>query len=137
MGILNVTPDSFSDGSLYFQPEQAIARGKQIEQDGADILDIGGESTRPGSEPVSEEEELRRVIPVIKALAPELHIPISIDTYRANVARAAIDAGAQIVNDISALRFDPAIAGIVVTSLTISPRRQRSCWGGVTPADSR
>jgi len=113
MGILNVTPNSFSDGGLYFQHEQAVARGNEIEQQGADILDIGGESTRPGGEPVSEEEEIRRVIPVIDTLAPILKIPISVDTYRAGVAKRAIEAGAQIVNDISGLRFDPLLAELI------------------------
>jgi len=112
MGILNVTPDSFSDGDQYFDQAKAIVRGKEIEQEGADILDIGGESTRPGSEPVPEDEETRRVIPVIEALAPLLRIPISIDTYRSHVARKALDAGAQIVNDISGLRFDREMTAV-------------------------
>jgi dihydropteroate synthase len=106
MGILNVTPDSFSDGGQYFEREKAIARGKEIEQQGADIIDIGGESSRPGSQTVPEDEEIRRALPVIEALAAVLNIPISIDTYRATVAKRAIQAGAQIVNDISAFRFD-------------------------------
>jgi dihydropteroate synthase len=106
MGILNVTPDSFSDGGQYFEREKAIARGKEIEQQGADIIDIGGESSRPGSQTVPEDEEIRRALPVIEALAAVLKIPISIDTYRATVAKRAIQAGAQIVNDISAFRFD-------------------------------
>jgi len=113
MGILNVTPDSFSDGGSYFTSEKAIARAKELEQQGADILDIGGESTRPGSAPVSEEEELRRVMPVLEDIGRELRIPISIDTYRAGVAKRAIEAGSQIVNDISGLRLDAALAGIV------------------------
>jgi dihydropteroate synthase len=103
MGILNVTPDSFSDGGLYFDREQAIARGKELEQEEADIIDIGGESTRPGNEPIPEEEETRRVVPVIEGLVRTVKLPISIDTYRASVARRAIEAGAQIVNDISGL----------------------------------
>jgi len=106
MGILNVTPDSFSDGGQYFEREKAIARGKEIEQQGADIIDIGGESSRPGSQSVPEDEETRRALPVIEALAAVLRIPISIDTYRARVAKRAIQAGAEIVNDISAFRFD-------------------------------
>ena len=113
MGILNVTPDSFSDGDKYFGRDNAIERGKEMEQEGADILDIGGESTRPGSEPVMEEEEIRRVLPVIEALAPLLKIPISVDTYRPGVARRSIEAGAQIVNDISGLRFGGAMARLV------------------------
>ena len=110
MGILNVTPDSFSDGGKYFDRDKAVARGKEIEQEGADLIDIGGESTRPGSEPITEEEETRRVIPVIEMLGSALKIPISIDTYRAAIARRALEAGAQIVNDISGLRFDDTLA---------------------------
>ena len=113
MGILNVTPDSFSDGGQHFVREKAIARGKEIEQEGADIIDVGGESTRPGNEPVSEEEETRRVIPVIEALAAAVRVPISVDTYRAGVARRALEAGAQIVNDISGLRFDTGLPAVV------------------------
>jgi len=116
MGILNVTPDSFSDGGAHFNCEKALAHGKQLEQDGADIIDVGGESTRPGSEVVSEQEEVRRVLPVVEGLARAVQVPISIDTYRAGVARRAIDAGAQIVNDISGLRFDDNMPGIVKAS---------------------
>jgi dihydropteroate synthase len=112
MGILNVTPDSFSDGGQYFDPVKAADRGKAIEDEGGDILDIGGESSRPGSIPVSAEEEMRRVLPVIEKLAPALRIPISVDTWRASVAQRALDAGAQIVNDISAFRFDHEVAGV-------------------------
>lgn len=110
MGILNVTPDSFSDGGEYVTLEDAVAQGLHLEEAGADILDIGGESTRPFSEPVSAEEEIRRVCPVIESLAKRLSIPISIDTTKAAVARRALDAGAAIVNDIAALRFDPDMA---------------------------
>jgi dihydropteroate synthase len=110
MGILNVTPDSFSESGDYFDKDKAIARGKEIEQEGADIIDIGGESSRPGSHAVPEEEELRRVMPVVEALAREVAVPLSIDTYRAAVAGRAIEAGAQIVNDISAFRFDENMA---------------------------
>jgi dihydropteroate synthase len=106
MGILNVTPDSFSDGGEYIEPLKAIKRGREIEDEGADILDIGGESSRPGSVSISAEEEVRRVLPVVEALAPALRIPISVDTWRADVARKALEAGAQIINDISAFRFD-------------------------------
>jgi len=113
MGILNVTPDSFSDGGQYFDRDRAIARGKEMEQESAEILDVGGESTRPGSKPVSEEEETERVLPVIEALAGVLKIPISVDTYRAQVARRSLGAGAQIVNDTSAMRFDPEMAPLV------------------------
>jgi dihydropteroate synthase len=113
MGILNVTPDSFSDGGLYFEKSLAIERAKQMVEDGADIIDIGGESTRPGAEPVSLDEELNRTIPVIEALAKEIKVPISIDTYKSVVAEKALNAGASIVNDISGLRFDPEMAKIV------------------------
>jgi dihydropteroate synthase len=109
MGILNVTPDSFSDGGAYNDPAAAVARALEIEAQGADILDIGGESSRPGSTAISEFEELRRVLPVLEALQGKLTIPISIDTYRSEVARQSLDAGAQVVNDISAFRFDPAM----------------------------
>lgn len=110
MGVLNVTPDSFSDGGQFFPFERAVAQAEQMLAQGADIIDVGGESTRPGSEFVSEDEELRRVIPVIERLASSSSIPISIDTTKPAVARAALEAGAEIVNDISGLRFDPAIA---------------------------
>lgn len=113
MGILNVTPDSFSDGGLYFSEKQAIEQAFKLLEEGADIIDIGGESTRPGSEPVSIDEEIRRTIPVIKALSREIKVPISIDTYKAEVARHALDAGASMVNDISGLRFDPEMARVV------------------------
>ena len=112
MGIVNVTPDSFSDGGLYFETKKAIARARELEMEGADIVDIGGESSRPFSQPITLEEEFRRVIPVIKAIAPELKIPISIDTYKAKIAQAAIEAGAKIINDISALRFDKDMAKV-------------------------
>lgn len=110
MGILNITPDSFSDGGLFLDGNSAIERALRMEAEGADIIDIGGESTRPGSEPVSLEEELQRTIPVIEALSGRLNIPVSIDTYKSEVARRAIEAGADIVNDISGLRFDPEMA---------------------------
>src|SRR5262245_22048616 len=113
MGILNVTPDSFSDGGQYFEVEKAVARGRAIEQEGADILDIGGESSRPGSEPVTEAEETRRLLPVIEALAAVMKIPISVDTYRSAVAKRGIQAGAQIINDISAFRFDNSMRRVV------------------------
>lgn len=107
MGILNVTPDSFSDGGQFNAIDAAVERALQMEADGADIIDIGGESTRPGSEPVSLDEEVSRTIPVIRALQRKLKSPISIDTTKAEVARQALDAGAEIVNDISGLTFDP------------------------------
>ena len=113
MGIVNVTPDSFSDGGLFFDEERAVAHGRELAEQGADILDIGGESTRPGSDPVSEEEEIRRVVPVIKRLSRECTLPLSIDTYKANVARAGLAAGACIVNDISGLTYDPSMIEVV------------------------
>jgi len=112
MGVVNVTPDSFSDGGEFLDPDAAIAHGRQLAEDGAHILDIGGESTRPGAEPVAADEELRRVIPVIEGLAGADR-DISIDTAKARVARRALDAGATVVNDVSAFRFDPELAGVV------------------------
>lgn len=113
MGIINVTPDSFFDGGRRFDPATAIADGVAMIASGADILDIGGESTRPGAQPVSQDEEIARVLPVVRGLRAQVGAPISIDSYKANVARAALDAGADIVNDISALRFDPEMASMV------------------------
>jgi len=114
MGILNVTPDSFSEQGTYFDRRGAIARGLEIEGEGADVVDIGGESTRPGAQPVEEQEELDRTIPVIEALRRKgLRIPISIDTYKAGVAERAIEAGAEIVNDVSGLRYDVRLASVV------------------------
>ena len=113
MGILNVTPDSFFDGGRYTEVERAIAHAKQMVEEGADIIDIGGESTRPGALPVSAEEELARVLPVIAGLASEITALISIDTYKATVAREALQAGAHIVNDITALKGDSNMAGVV------------------------
>jgi len=112
MGVLNVTPDSFSDGGKFFSPDDAVAHAEQMIAEGADIIDVGGESTRPGSEFVSEEEELRRVIPVIEKVAALSSVPISIDTTKPIVARAACEAGAEIINDISGLRFNPALAAV-------------------------
>jgi dihydropteroate synthase len=117
MGIVNVTPDSFSDGGAFLQPDAAVAHGLDLVGEGAEILDVGGESTRPGAEPVSEVEELRRVIPVIEGLAAaEMTARISIDTSKAKVAEAALGAGANLVNDVSALRADPQMVGLVVES---------------------
>jgi dihydropteroate synthase len=113
MGVLNVTPDSFSDGGLYLNIPTAIEKAHRIAEEGADIIDIGGESTRPGSEQITTEEELKRIIPVIGALTGEIKIPISIDTYKSEIARRALDAGASIVNDISGLRFDPKMPEVV------------------------
>jgi dihydropteroate synthase len=112
MGVLNVTPDSFSDGGIYLQRDKAIEHGLSMARDGADIIDVGGESTRPYSEKISSDEELDRVIPVIQALRKNLRIPISIDTCKADVARQALKAGASIINDISALRFDPEMISV-------------------------
>lgn len=113
MGVLNVTPDSFSDGGKYFGAEEAVARGHEMAAEGADILDIGGESTRPGSNPVSEEEEIRRIVPVIERLARDLTTPLSVDTYKSGVAMAGLIAGASIVNDISGLTFDPSMIAAI------------------------
>jgi dihydropteroate synthase len=111
MGVVNVTPDSFSDGGLYLDPEAAVAHGRELAEAGAEILDVGGESTRPGAEPVGEEEELRRVVPVIRGLAGS-GCRLSVDTSKAPVAAAALDAGAEIVNDVTALRGDPEMASL-------------------------
>jgi dihydropteroate synthase len=117
MGILNVTPDSFSDGGEFFSLDKAVAHAEQMISEGADIIDVGGESTRPGGAAiVSAEEEMNRVLPIISQLAKRTSIPISIDTTKASVAHAALDAGASIVNDISGLRFDPGIADEVASS---------------------
>ena len=115
MGILNVTPDSFSDGGRYVDIDIALAHGVEMVREGAGIVDVGGESTRPGAGAVPLEEELERVIPVIRGLRARVAVPISIDTYKEAVARRALEAGADMVNDISALRFDPAMAGLVAT----------------------
>jgi dihydropteroate synthase len=112
MGILNITPDSFSDGGRYLSIEQAVEHGQKLTEDGADFIDIGGESTRPGSEPVLLEEEIQRVVPVIESLAKKINVPISIDTYKSEVAEAALQAGAVIVNDISAMTFDKKMASV-------------------------
>ncbi|HEY1865658.1 MAG TPA: dihydropteroate synthase, partial [Candidatus Acidoferrales bacterium] len=113
MGVLNVTPNSFSDGGVYLDPESAIARALELERAGADILDLGGESTRPGAEPVGAEEELARILPVLEGLRGKLRIPISLDTQKASVAEAGIGAGVEMINDVSALRTDPALAEVV------------------------
>ncbi len=113
MGIINVTPDSFSDGGKYANVEAAVMRAKQMVADGADIIDIGGESSRPGAEPITANEECRRVIPVVQALAEQFQIPISVDTYKAKVAREALSAGACVINDITALHGDPNMCQII------------------------
>jgi len=113
MGVLNVTPDSFSDGGFFFDEQSAVRQAHYLIENGADLLDIGGESTRPGAAALPLEEELRRTIPVIQVVARSVHIPVSIDTCKAEVARRALDAGASLVNDISGLRFDPALPQVV------------------------
>jgi dihydropteroate synthase len=113
MGVLNVTPDSFSDGGEFLAPDAALAHARAMVAEGADLLDVGGESTRPGAEPVGAEEELRRVMPVVEALASAGAVPVSIDTSKAAVARAATAAGASFVNDVTALRGDPEMAAVV------------------------
>lgn len=114
MGILNVTPDSFSDGGRYLDQERAVIHGIRLAEEGADFIDVGGESTRPGSEPVSASEEIRRVVPVIKELVRKINVPISIDTYKSAVAEAALDAGALIVNNISGMTFDFNMSTVVL-----------------------
>lgn len=134
MGIVNVTPDSFSDGGEFLNPDAACAHGLSLVAEGAEILDIGGESTRPGSEGVSAEEEIRRVLPVIQALRRATEVPISIDTSKASVARAALEAGADIINDVTGLRGDPEMtalaaesrAGVVVMHMQGTPRTMQS-----------
>ena len=116
MGVLNVTPDSFSDGSQFLSPDMAVAHAEKMVAEGADIIDVGGESTRPGAALVTPEDEVKRVIPVVEELAKRISVPISIDTTKAQVARAALDAGAAIVNDVSGLRFDFHIADEVAES---------------------
>ncbi len=110
MGVINVTPDSFSDGGRLFDPAAAIDAGLRMVDDGADLIDVGGESTRPGAEPLDEAEERRRVLPVIEGLARQVRVPLSIDTYKTTTAGAALGAGASMVNDISGLRYEPALA---------------------------
>jgi len=116
MGIVNVTPDSFSDGGKFFDPEVAVEQALQLVADGADLLDIGGESTRPYAEPLSADEELRRVMPVIEALAAQVAVPLSIDTSKAAVARAALEAGAEIINDVTGLTADPEMLALAAES---------------------
>lgn len=118
MGILNVTPDSFADGGDRFEPDVAIAAALEMQRAGADLIDIGAESTRPGADPLPASEELRRLLPVLEGLRGRLDVPISVDTYKADVASRAIDLGAAIVNDISGLTFDPALAGVVAARRT-------------------
>jgi dihydropteroate synthase len=134
MGIVNVTPDSFSDGGRFIEADAAIAHGSELAADGADALDVGGESTRPGAAPVPTAEEIARVLPVIRGLTAATNVPVSVDTTKASVAAAALDAGAVIVNDVSAGRRDPAIlqvtaeagAGYVVMHMQGEPRTMQS-----------
>jgi len=129
MGILNVTPDSFADGGQWIDPARAVDAALAMEADGADIIDIGGESTRPGAEPLPLDEELARVLPVIEGLAGRLRVPISIDTYKAKVAEEALGAGALIVNDVSGLQYEPALADVVAgasAGLVLMHNRGRS-----------
>jgi dihydropteroate synthase len=119
MGVINVTPDSFSDGGQLLDTQRAIEAGVQMVADGADLLDVGGESTRPGADPLAEHEERRRVLPVIEGLSARVPVPISIDTYKPAVAEAALRAGASIVNDISGLRYEPDLAGVVASNRAI------------------
>jgi dihydropteroate synthase len=116
MGVVNVTPDSFSDGGAFLDPAAAVAQGLQLAAEGADVLDVGGESTRPGSDPVPLDVELERVLPVIEGLAAQTDVPISIDTVKAEVAARALRAGASFVNDVTALRHDPDMAGVVAAA---------------------
>ncbi len=113
MGILNVTPDSFSDGGQFVLPEKAVERGIQIAEESADIIDIGGESTRPGSDTISDQEEIDRIMPVVEELLKEVSIPLSVDTYKSEVAECALRAGVHIINDISSLRFDSKMVNII------------------------
>lgn len=116
MGVINTTPDSFSDGGRFTSAQQAIEEGMRMADEGADMIDVGGESTRPGSDPVSVEEELRRVLPVVQGLAARVSIPISVDTMKARVALESLDVGAEIINDISSFNYDPAIAKVIASA---------------------
>lgn len=116
MGILNVTPDSFSDGGRYDSVNEALKRARQMVMEGADLIDVGGESTRPGYEKISDEEEIERVVPVIEAIKRHMDIPVSVDTYKASVAKAALKAGADLVNDIWGLKYDPEMAHVIAES---------------------
>jgi dihydropteroate synthase len=129
MGVINVTPDSFSDGGALFDADKAVDAGVRMVDEGADILDIGGESTRPGAQPLSAAEECKRVLPVVEALARRVAVPISVDTYKASVANAVFEAGAAIINDISGLRYEPALGQVVAkrrAALVLMHTRGRS-----------
>ncbi len=116
MGIVNVTPDSFADGGVNYDPGRAVEAALALEADGADIIDVGGESTRPGAAELSVEDEAARVLPVLRRLVPQLSVPVSVDTYKGEVARRALDEGAGLVNDISGLRYDPDLASVVASA---------------------
>ena len=137
MGVLNVTPDSFSDGGKFIDPDRAFARAIQIEEQGADIIDVGAESTRPGSTPISAAEEIRRLIPVLKRLRGKLVVPLSVDTYKAEVAELAIGHGAEIINDPSGLTFEPQLAKVAVqydAGLILNHMRGRpETWAKLPP----
>jgi dihydropteroate synthase len=137
MGVLNLTPDSFSDGGKYSDPDRAFARAVELEEQGVDILDIGAESTRPGSARISAAEELRRLIPILKRLKGRLNVPISVDTYKAEVAERAIEHGAEIINDPSGLTFEPQLARVVSNhdaGLVINHMRGRpETWAKLGP----
>jgi len=137
LGVLNVTPDSFSDGGRFLDPDRAFARALELEEQGADIIDIGAESTRPGSARVSEAEEKRRLIPVLKRLRGKLMAPISVDTYKSGVAENALELGAEIINDPSGLTFDPQLARVVVqhdAGLILNHMRGTpETWGKLAP----
>ena len=119
MGVLNVTPDSFSDGGRYAGLDAAVARAERMVEEGAAIVDVGGESTRPGASPVSAEEEIRRVVPVIERLASRMAVPVSVDTSKPEVMRAAVDAGAQMINDVRALRMPGALAAAATSGAAV------------------
>src|SRR5437764_1097274 len=137
MGVLNVTPDSFSDGGKYSDPDRAFARAIELEEQGADIVDIGAESTKPGSSRVTADMELQRLVPVLKRLKGQLTIPISIDTYKAEVAERALDLGAAIINDPSGLTFEPQLARVISNhnaGLVINHMRGRpETWAKLAP----
>jgi len=137
MGVLNVTPDSFSDGGRYADPDRAFARALELEEQGADIVDIGAESTRPGSARISAPEELRRLVPVLKRLKGRLNVPISVDTYKAEVAERALELGAEIINDPSGLTFEPHLARVVANhdaGLVLNHMRGRpETWAKLGP----
>jgi dihydropteroate synthase len=134
MGVLNVTPDSFSDGGWYLDPDRAVEYAHQMVEAGADLIDVGGESTRPGAEPVSTEEELRRILPSVKRLVKKLAVPLSVDTYKADVAAVVLAEGVDLINDVSGLSFDPRLAsvvaeagaGLVLTHIQGTPRTMQT-----------